>query len=237
MDVTRRDFLKISGAATAGLMLGSLFDLAPIKAYAVKNPPQWDQVTTSICCYCGVGCGILVGTSTTDPDTVYVQGDPDHPINRGSLCSKGQGMGQLRTVDGALNPRRLTGIKYRQPNAADWDQDGFGNDKLYAWNETIPSIGKTALDAIADRIKTMRDGPNPGWSGGILDPNSPQYNTTLEEEIEDPDNPGTTIWVPTNRCTGIACLGGAAHDTEECYLLVKLMRALGLVYIEHQARI
>jgi len=234
MKVTRRDFLKISGSATAGLMLGSLFDLAPIKAYALANPPQWDQVTTSICCYCGVGCGILVGTSGSDPDTVYVQGDPDHPINRGSLCSKGQGMGQLRTVDGALNPRRLTGIKYRAPNAPDWDQYG-GNDKLYAWNEIIPSIGKTALDAIADRIKTMRDGLNPGYSGS--DPNSSQDNTTLEETIEDPDNPGTYVTVPVNRCTGIACLGGAAHDTEECYLLVKLMRALGLVFIEHQARI
>jgi formate dehydrogenase major subunit len=52
-------------------------------------------------------------------------------------------------------------------------------------------------------------------------------------EMEDID--GTLT--PVNRCDGIACLGGAAHDNEECYLLVKLMRALGLVYIEHQARI
>jgi formate dehydrogenase major subunit len=234
MDVTRRDFLKISGSATAGLMLGSLFDLAPIKAYALANPPQWDQVTTSICCYCAVGCGLLVGTSSTDPDAVYVQGDPDHPVNRGSLCSKGQAIGQLHTVDGAVNPRRLTGIKYRAPYAADWDQDG-GNDKLYAWNETIPSIGMTALDAIADRIKTMRDAPNPGYTG--TDPNSPVMNTTIEDWIEDPENPGVGDWYPANRCTGIACLGGAAHDTEECYLLVKLMRALGIVYLEHQARI
>jgi formate dehydrogenase major subunit len=46
-----------------------------------------------------------------------------------------------------------------------------------------------------------------------------------------------SVTVPANRCTGIASLGGAALDNEECYLLVKLMRALGLVYIEHQARI
>ena len=62
-------------------------------------------------------------------------------------------------------------------------------------------------------------------------------NTTLEDEIVDPDGIDPPEWHPANRCTGIACLGGAAHDTEECYLLVKLTRALGLVYIEHQARI
>jgi len=302
MDVTRRDFIRISGAATAGLMLGSLFDLKPIKAYALANPPQWDQVTTSICCYCGVGCGILVGTSSSDPDTVYVQGDPDHPINRGALCSKGQGMAQLRTVNGVLNPRRLTGIKYRAPGAADWDQDGFG-DKLYGWDDEITtSVGSmTVLDAIAQLIHDTRDGSNLGYSGN--DKNSSPENTTLTDDIfyntgtvsvtkDSPNVTGVdTKWnewsgkvqagdkfqiegslveyevfsvtddthltltanygepggsgleyeirttIPVNRCTGIACLGGAAHDTEECYLLVKLMRALGLVFIEHQARI
>jgi formate dehydrogenase major subunit len=219
MDVTRRDFIKISGSATAGLMLGSLFDLAPIKAYALANPPQWDQVTTSICCYCAVGCGLLVGTSSTDPDAVYVQGDPDHPVNRGSLCSKGQAIGQLHTVDGAVNPRRLTQPQYRAPGATSW------STVTWTW----------ALDNIANRIKTMRDSANPGYTGS--DPNSPAMNTTLEDYIVDPDNPLNNGWFPANRCTGIACLGGAAHDTEECYLLVKLMRALGIVYLEHQARI
>jgi formate dehydrogenase major subunit len=219
MDVTRRDFIKISGAATAGLMLGSLFDLAPIKAYAVKNPPEWDLVTTSICCYCGVGCGLLVCTNSSNPDEVYVQGDPDHPINQGSLCSKGQAIGQLHTVDGAVNPKRITQPMYREAYSDHW----------------VPMDWNTALDTIANRIKTMRDGLNPGYTG--LDPNSPYYNTTLEDEIVNPDNPLESVIVPANRCTGIASLGGAALDNEECYLLVKLMRALGLVYIEHQARI
>jgi formate dehydrogenase major subunit len=219
MNVSRRDFLRISGAATAGLMMGSIFDLVPIKAYAVKNPPQWDTVTASICCYCAVGCGLLVGTSTTDPDAVYVQGDPDHPINQGAVCSKGQSMGQLRTVDGALNPKRLTQPLYRPPGGSAW------MTKPWGW----------ILDTIASRIKATRDGANSGYTG--LDPNSPNMNTTLEDWIEDPDSIGPDAWYPANRCTGIACLGGAAHDTEECYLLVKLTRALGLVYIEHQARI
>jgi formate dehydrogenase major subunit len=220
MDVTRRDFLKMSGTAAAGLMLFSLFDLKPIKAHATANPPEWDTVTTSICCYCAVGCGLLVCTKTDSPyvdsssseHVAYVQGDPDHPINQGTLCSKGMAMAQLRTVDGALNPKRLTQPLYRAPGAAVWTP--------VTWN--------WALNTIAARIKATREGPNAHWTG--LDPNSPTMNTTLEEFIEDG-------WYPVNRCTGIACLGGAAHDTEECYLLVKLMRALGLVYLEHQARI
>ncbi len=188
MNVSRRDFLRISGAATAGLMMGSLFDLAPVKAYAVKNPPLWDQVTTSICCYCAVGCGLLVGTSSTNPDTIYVQGDPDHPINRGSLCSKGQAMGQLHTVDGAVNPRRLLTPMRRSAGASDW----------------VPISWTTAINEISGLIKGTRD---------------------------------ATTEPADNRCVGIASLGGAAHDNEECYLLIKLLRALGLVYIEHQARI
>ncbi|UCG81390.1 MAG: twin-arginine translocation signal domain-containing protein [Desulfobacterales bacterium] len=197
MNVSRRDFLKISGAATAGLMMGSLFDLAPIKAYAVKNPPQWDQVKTSICCYCAVGCGLLVGTSSTDSDAVYVQGDPDHPINRGSLCSKGQAMGHLHTVDGAVNPRRLLTPMKRSAYGTAW----------------VPISWSQALNEITWLIKNTRD------------------TYTVTEELIDGD------LTPVNRCEAIASFGGAAHDNEECYLLVKLLRALGLVYIEHQARI
>ncbi len=205
MNVTRRDFIKISGAATAGLLLGSVFDLVPIKAYATANPPVWTQITTSICCYCACGCGILVGSTSAAPYITYVQGDPDHPINQGALCSKGQGMAELRTVDGALNPRRLLEPQKRGPGQTNWT--------TISWNQ--------ALNEIAGLIKTTRDGINPYDA---------MPNTVTEEEIDGD-------WTPVNRCRAIASLGGAAHDTEECYLLVKLLRALGLVYIEHQARI
>ncbi|MDY6990789.1 MAG: twin-arginine translocation signal domain-containing protein [Thermodesulfobacteriota bacterium] len=227
MKVTRRDFIKISGASAAGLMLGSLLDLEPIKAYAKANPPEWEKVTITICCYCAVGCGILVGTQD-DTHVTYVQGDPDHPINRGALCSKGQAIGQLRTVNSDCegnpipiqdNPKRLTQPLYRAPGSTAW----------------VPMDWNTALTMIAQRIHDTRNSPNAHHTG--TDPNSPVWNTTLEDWIEDPDNPGVGDWHPANRCTGVACLGGAAHDTEECYLLVKLMRALGLVYLEHQARI
>ena len=63
MDVTRRDFFKISGASAAGLMLGSLFDLAPVKAHASYYTPAWTHEYTSICCFCACGCGIIVGST------------------------------------------------------------------------------------------------------------------------------------------------------------------------------
>jgi formate dehydrogenase major subunit len=213
MAITRREFLQYSAATGVGVFFG-VFDLKPIVAYAQANPPVWTNETHSICCYCGVGCGIIVGTtgnSSTD-QVSYVQGDPDHPINRGTLCSKGGGMAQLRTVDGGLNPRRLTQPMVRRPYQNTWTS--------LTWNQ--------ALNEIAAHIKTTRDGNNPNHNP--LDPDSTLENTTTEELIDG-------VPTPVNRCRGIANLGGAAHDTEECYLLIKLMRALGLVYVEHQARI
>ena len=194
MKVNRRDFIKISGAAGAGLMLSSVFDLMPIEAYAKANPPQWENVCTSICCFCGVGCGLLVASK--DDQITYVQGNPDHPINQGSLCSKGQATGQLNSVDGQWNPKRVKQPLYRAPGESAW----------------TPVSWEWAIDEIAARIMAEYE------------------NRVLEEEI-------SGEFIPVNRCETIANLGGASLDNEECYLLSKLTRAMGLVYIEHQARI
>jgi formate dehydrogenase major subunit len=211
MAITRRDFLKISGATGAGVLFG-VFDLKPIKAYAQANPPIWETLTTSICCYCGVGCGLLVGSPLDHSTATFVQGDPDHPINQGTMCSKGQSIIQQRTVDGALNPKRVLQPQVRRPGSLTWT--------TISWNQ--------ALNEIAAHIKTTRDGNNPHHNPS--DPASTVENTITEELIDG-------VLTPVNRCRGIANFGGAALDNEECYLLVKLMRALGLVYIEHQARI
>jgi formate dehydrogenase major subunit len=228
MAITRREFLQYSAATGAGVLFG-VFDLKPIVAYAQANPPVWDTLTTSICCYCGVGCGLLVGSPADHSTATYVQGDPDHPINRGTLCSKGQSLIQIRTVDGALNPKRLTGIKYRKPYQLDWETNPSTLDQWFAWDDVLPGTGGlTAIQLLARRIKETRDAANPGYTGN--DPNSPQYNTTTEELIG-------AVMTPVNRCTGVACTGGAALDNEECYLLSKLARSLGIVYLEHQARL
>jgi formate dehydrogenase major subunit len=196
MAITRRDFLKSTAVAGAALYLG-IFNFEPVKAYADANPPVWQKETTSICCFCGVGCGVIVGTPLDQSTVTYVQGDPEHPINKGSLCSKGSSLAQLRTVDGALNTKRLTLPKYRAAGATTWET------KTWDWT----------LNTIRDRIRTTR-----------------AAHTVTEELID-------SVLTPVNRCTGIANLGGAALDNEECYLLSKLMRSLGVVYLEHQARI
>jgi formate dehydrogenase major subunit len=141
---------------------------------------------SSICPFCGVGCGQIV--SVADGKLINLEGDPDHPINEGALCSKGAAVSQLHN-----NPRRLAKVLYRAPKAADWEE------KTWEW----------AVENIASRVKKTRDA------------------SFLKEED------GKIV----NRADEIACLGGAALDNEECYLLTKAMRALGTVYIEHQARI
>jgi len=143
--------------------------------------------STTICPYCGCGCGLVA--TAVDGKITNTEGDPDHPINEGALCSKGQAVYQV-----ANNERRLDKVLHRAPGAADWEE--------VTWVE--------AMDAIAAKVKATRDA------------------TFIEE-----DGMGLTV----NRTDGIGLLGSAALDNEECYALSKLARAMGLVYIEHQARI
>jgi len=141
MKLTRREFLKTGGAATAGALVleasGSRRALASSSGSFTAAKPIGKK--TSICAYCAGGCGILV--STDGQNVISIEGDPDHPINRGALCSKAQSLYQIRTVDGKLNPKRLTNIRYRAPNSTQWQE------KTWDW----------ALDEIAKRIKKTRD--------------------------------------------------------------------------------
>ena len=202
MDFTRREFLKFSTAAGTGVLFG-LFDLKPIVAFAQANPPVWAKEGITVCGYCSVGCSMIIGSQEGGYVT-YVQGNPDSPINKGSLCSKGSASAQLSTIvsndTGARipNPGRLTKVKYRGPNSAVWE------DREYDW----------AIRAIADRVRTVRD------------------STFVDIGVQSPET-GLTV----NRCQGIASLGAAAFTNESCYLITKLMRALGVVYLEHQARL
>jgi formate dehydrogenase major subunit len=139
-----------------------------------------------------VGCGAIVAAQ--NGRVVNVEGDPDHPVNQGSLCSKGMALAQLNTVDGRVNPRRLQTPLYRAPGSSEWEE------KSWEWT----------LDQIARRIKDTRDA-----------------------SFTETDAEGRTV----NRLEAIGSLGGAALDNEECSLISKAMRALGLVFIEHQARI
>jgi formate dehydrogenase major subunit len=189
VEVSRRNFLKASGAGLGSLFLfGALNDDA-IMARTLKKVPLKKKIgeVSTICPYDASGCGFIVAAE--NDKVVNLEGDPDHPINRGAACSKGAGLAQLHN-----NDRRLDKVLWRRPRATDWEE--------ISWD--------SALDKIARKIKDTRDA----------------------EFIETNAN-GNIV----NRTEAIASVGGAAHDNEECYLLVKMLRALGLVYIEHQARI
>ncbi len=183
MPVTRRDFLKLSGLSAAGAFVGGTSYLTGCKP---SDKLGGTKESTTICPYCGVGCGLIV--SVKNGKIVNIEGDPDHPINQGSLCSKGSALYQV-----AVNTRRLEKVKYRKPFGTTWED--------ISWEE--------AFKKIARRVKETRD-------------------ATFVEKDGD-----TTV----NRTEGICSLGGAALDNEECYLLSKFARIMGVTYLEHQARI
>jgi len=185
MTISRRDFLKMGGAAAAGLLLP--LDLAA--AAGGSRFPLHKRVgeRTSVCPYCAVGCGVLIATSA-EGHNLNTEGDPDNIHNRGTLCSKAQSIAQLSN-----DPKRLKTVQYRAPNSDKWEE------KSWDW----------AMAEIAKRVKATRD-------------------ATFKEKDGD---------IAVNRTESIAWLGGAANNTEDCYLAAKFSRALGVVYLEHQARI
>lgn len=187
MPISRRQFLGGTGAAGTSVLAGALgLNVQPSVAFAETAQPTRGAITTTICPFCGVGCGQIV--EVRDGRVVNTEGDPDHPINEGSLCSKGAALYQV-----AQNERRLRTVRYRKAGGVDWEE--------LTWDRAIPMI--------VERVKKTRDAT---WVG---------------------QRDGLTV----NHTTGIASLGGAALDTEECYLLSKAMRGLGVIWLEHQARI
>ncbi len=104
MELNRRDFLKASGAGIGGVFLLGLLNGDVALAEPPRSIPLKKKIgeTVSICAYCAGGCGILVATEGSN--LIGIEGYPDHPINRGALCTKAQSLYQIRTVNGKLNP-------------------------------------------------------------------------------------------------------------------------------------
>jgi formate dehydrogenase major subunit len=203
VELSRRDFLKVTGAGTAGVAAAVALSTIPegtaLAGYRVPLDERVDQ-TQTICCYCSVGCGALV-TRRINPERgeiIRIEGDPDHPINRGSLCPKGQAMYQIHGIEGRadkpINDQRVTKPMYRAAGSDHWEEK--------TWEEI--------LDMIARKVKDTRDA---------------RLVTT--------DAAGKLV----NRNEGMGSFGGGELDNEECYLLAKMSRALGVVYLEHCARL
>lgn len=148
--ISRRDFLKNLGLGTAGLTLAASPALASESHERItgeKLPSKIRKVkeTYTICAFCGCGCGIILYTNS-DNKIVFCEGDPDHPINEGSICSKGNAIiDSYNTIekDGGrvINKLRVTEPMYRAPGSTKWET------KSWDW----------ALSEIAKRIKKTRD--------------------------------------------------------------------------------
>ena len=191
MEISRRDFLRLSVAAGTGTALsglvGSGVNLSPTIARAQELRIKGAKTTPSVCPYCSVGCGTLI--HTVDGKIVNIEGDPRSPHNEGTLCPKGAAIFQLH-----VNPNRPTQVLHRAAGASDWE----------VWDL------ERAMNRIAELVKKTRD----------------------ETFIEKLSN-GKLV----NMTPAIFALGGATLEVEFNYVHQKLMRGLGIVAIENQARI
>jgi formate dehydrogenase major subunit len=141
-EVTRRQFLKITGMTLAASSLGVLgFSpqeaLAEVREYKLTRATE----TRNTCPYCSVACGILMyglgdGAKNAMPNIIHIEGDPDHPVNRGTLCPKGAGL-----IDFIHSASRLKYPEYRAPGSDSWQR--------ISWDD--------ALDHIAKLLKADRD--------------------------------------------------------------------------------
>lgn len=196
--ISRRTLLKGLGGITA---FGStLFKIEPTLAgsrvLSGDLKIKYGSEKMTICPYCGVGCGILVYAE--DNKVIFVQGDPDNPINEGALCSKGSAIADFshvikkgKRVESSL---RLKKVLYRAPKSDQWEE------KDWQWT----------LKQIARKIKDLRD-----------------------RTFEQTNSQGVTV----NRTFAMAHFGSAALENEENYLFHKFVRGLGIISIDHHARL
>jgi formate dehydrogenase major subunit len=135
--VTRREFLRSSAAGgfAFGGLLGFGVDLRAAQTHVRSLKIANGKEFPSVCPYCGVGCGQLV--SVRDKRIVNIEGNPESPISRGSLCPKGSATFQL-----VRNDNRVAKVWYRAPGAKEWDKT-----KTLEW----------AMDRVAELVKKTRE--------------------------------------------------------------------------------
>ena len=140
MEVSRRTFIKTTLIGGTGVSVFG-FSLAPVYAQTQGLKIARTTETRSTCPYCSVSCGVIIHTlgdkaKNAIPQVVHVEGDPDHPINRGTLCPKGASLEQ-----DIVNERRLLKPAVRRPGSDRWED--------ISWDQAIAEI--------ADRVKKTRD--------------------------------------------------------------------------------
>jgi formate dehydrogenase major subunit len=171
MEVTRRGFLKATGIGTT-IALG--FDVSSAEAEMREFKISRTTETRSTCPYCAVSCGVIIHTlgdkaKNATAAVVHVEGDPEHPINRGTLCPKGA---TLR--EDINNPNRLLSPKVRRPGSDHWED--------ISWDDAISGIAKHIKDTrdrtfVAKNAKGQVVNRTPGIAmiGGCTDTNEFNY--------------------------------------------------------------
>jgi formate dehydrogenase major subunit len=140
--MSRRQFLKVTGATIAGSSIAALgfmpaTAMAEVRQYKLARTTE----TRNTCPYCSVGCGLLMyglgdGSKNAAASIIHIEGDADHPVNRGTLCPKGASL-----IDFIHSPNRLKEPEYRAPGGTEWQK--------ISWSD--------ALDRIARLMKADRD--------------------------------------------------------------------------------
>ena len=195
VDITRRRFLAVTGVSLAGSSL-ALMGFSPSVAIAEVREFKLARAkeTRNTCPYCAVACGILMyglgdQAKNAQASIIHIEGDPDHPVNRGTLCPKGAGL-----LDFVHSPSRLQYPEYRAPGSDHWQR--------ISWDE--------ALGKIASLLKDDRD------------------KNFIAKTPE-----GLTV----NRWVTTAMLAASAASNEVGYLTHKVMRSMGMLAFDNQARV
>jgi formate dehydrogenase major subunit len=194
-DLTRRQFLTYTGSSLAGSSL-ALLGFSPSTAVAEVRQFKLLRATETrnTCPYCSVACGVLMyslgdKSKNARSSIFHIEGDPDHPVNRGTLCPKGAGL-----IDFIHSPSRLKYPEYRAPGSDHWQR--------ISWDD--------ALGRIAQLMKQDRD-------------------ANFVQKTPD----GLTV----NRWLTTGMLAASASSNEVGYLTHKVVRSLGILAFDNQARV
>lgn len=195
MDMNRRQFFKAAAAGLGGSSLALLgfspeLVLAETRAFKLARTTE----TRNTCPYCSVGCGIIMyglgdKAKNAESEIIHIEGDPDHPVNRGTLCPKGAGL-----LDFVHSRNRLKYPEYRAPGANEWTR--------ISWDD--------AFDRIAKLMKADRDA---------------NFVTKTAD--------GKTV----NRWLTTGMLAASASSNESGYVTHKVVRSLGMLVFDNQARV
>jgi len=195
VNMTRRQFFKVTGTTLAGSSL-ALLGAAPSPALAEVRQYKLARMTETrnTCPYCSVACGVLMyslgdGSMNAKANITHIEGDPDHPVNRGTLCPKGAAL-----VDFIHSPNRLQYPEYRAPGSDKWQR--------MSWDEAYTRIAKLMKD---DR------------------------DANFVEKTDD----GKVV----NRWTTTGMLAASASSNEVGYVTHKVIRSLGILGFDNQARV